>query len=175
MTGWRRGLTRSATGADAMTEFVIAPMPREFDRWDELHALITQAFAYMDGVIDPPSSARRLTTEGLRTKAQSEQVFIAHAGDKLIGCAFADDRNDHVYVGKVAVDGDWRKSGVGRALIAQAETYARALGRPALELQVRVELTGNQAAFARLGFVETGRTAHEGYERMTGVTMRKAL
>ena len=49
------------------------------------------------------------------------------------------------------------------------------LGKPLLELQTRVELNGNHAAFARLGFRETERTAHAGYERPTSLTMRKAL
>ena len=44
-----------------------------------------------------------------------------------------------------------------------------------MELQTRVELTGNQRAFRSLGFVETGRTAHQGYDRPTSVTMRKRL
>ena len=56
-----------------------------------------------------------------------------------------------------------------------AEALARAAGKPVLELQARVELTGNQAAFSRLGFVETERTAHAGYNRPTSVTMRKTL
>ncbi|RUY90914.1 GNAT family N-acetyltransferase, partial [Mesorhizobium sp. M7A.F.Ca.CA.003.01.2.1] len=38
-----------------------------------------------------------------------------------------------------------------------------------------IELTANHAAFARLGFRETGRTAHDGYARPTSITMRKAL
>jgi hypothetical protein len=59
--------------------------------------------------------------------------------------------------------------------MAAAEACARSLGRTALELQTRVELTGNQAAFARLGFRETGRTAHEGFDRPTSVTMRKEI
>jgi hypothetical protein len=55
------------------------------------------------------------------------------------------------------------------------EEHARLLGKHGLELQARVELTANHAAFARLGFHETGRTAHEGYDRPTSVTMRKTL
>ena len=38
-----------------------------------------------------------------------------------------------------------------------------------------IELTGNQQLFAKLGFVETARTAHQGYDRPTSITMRKAL
>ncbi|TIV92899.1 MAG: GNAT family N-acetyltransferase, partial [Mesorhizobium sp.] len=52
---------------------------------------------------------------------------------------------------------------------------ARARGKDAIELQSRIELTANHAAFARLGFRETGRTAHAGYDRSTSITMRKVL
>ena len=48
-------------------------------------------------------------------------------------------------------------------------------GKPALELQTRIELTGNHAAFRRMGFVETARTAHPGFDRPTSITFRKRL
>ena len=35
-------------------------------------ALVLGAFAYMDGVIDPPSSAHRLTPVSLAAKAEAE-------------------------------------------------------------------------------------------------------
>ena len=56
-----------------------------------------------------------------------------------------------------------------------AEDLARERGKDAIELQTRIELTANHAAFARLGFRETERTAHEGYDRPTSITMRKVL
>jgi hypothetical protein len=49
-----------------------------------------------------------------------------------------------------------------------------ALGLDHLELQTRVELTENHATFRAMGFVETGRTAHPGYDR-TSITFRRAL
>jgi hypothetical protein len=55
------------------------------------------------------------------------------------------------------------------------EDLARERGKDAIELQTRIELTTNHAAFARLGFRESGRTAHEGYDRPTSITMRKVL
>jgi hypothetical protein len=49
------------------------------------------------------------------------------------------------------------------------------MGLAAVELQVRVELTGSLAAFAAMGFVAAGRMAHPGYDRVTSVTMRRAV
>lgn len=156
-------------------DIVVTRLPADFARWDELLALIKRAFAYMDGVIDPPSSAHRLTTEGLREKASTEAGFLAMQDDQIVGCIFAAEHARHFYVGKLAVEPGFQGRNVGRALMRAAETLARAAGKPILELQARVELIGNQAAFGRLGFVETERTAHAGYSLPTSVTMRKTL
>jgi predicted N-acetyltransferase YhbS len=157
------------------SDIAIERLPADFDRWQELLDLIDEAFAYMDGVIDPPSSAKRLTSANLAQKARDEVCFIARDGNRLVGCAFVAERLDSLYVGKVAVAQDMQGLGVGKALIGEAEKLARERGKPMLELQTRVELVGNQAAFARLGFRETERTAHPGYNRPTSITMRKLL
>ncbi|TIU28472.1 MAG: GNAT family N-acetyltransferase, partial [Mesorhizobium sp.] len=65
--------------------------------------------------------------------------------------------------------------GIGGRLMQAVEDLARRRGKQTIELQTRIELTENHAAFARLGFRETGRTAHEGYDRPTSITMRKVL
>ncbi|TIT06768.1 MAG: GNAT family N-acetyltransferase, partial [Mesorhizobium sp.] len=60
-------------------------------------------------------------------------------------------------------------------LMRAAEEIAVSRGKGAIELQTRIELSTNHSAFARLGFGETERTAHEGYDRPTSITMRKVL
>ena len=69
------------------------------------------------------------------------------------------------YVGKLAVDPGCQGQGIGRRLMQAVEALARSRGKAAIELQTRIELTGNHAAFARLGFHETDRTAHDGYSQ----------
>jgi len=158
-----------------MTDMTISRLPADFSRWDELLALIMSAFAYMDGVIDPPSSAHKLTPEGLRQKAGDETCFIATVNGRLAGCIFAAERDDVLYVGKLAVDEASRGLGIGRMLMQAAESHALKVGISVLELQTRIELVANHATFARLGFVEFERTAHDGYDRPTSLTMRKRL
>lgn len=153
----------------------IERLPDGFDRWEELLGLIRQSFAYMDGVIDPPSSAQRLTAGTLQAKAREESCIVAWCGGEIVGCIFAAERCDHLYVGKLAVASAMQGVGIGRALMRTAEELASARGKPALELQTRVELIGNHATFSRLGFRETERTAHSGYDRPTSLTMRKVL
>lgn len=153
----------------------ISRIDATFDRYDELLALILNAFAYMDGRIDPPSSALALTSEGLKEKASAEIGFVVTDGLVLVGCIFCKPEIDCLYVGKLAVAAAYQGKGVGRLLLASAEEAARSRRLPALRLQTRIELIENHLMFAAWGFVETGRTAHPGFTRPTTVEMRKTL
>ncbi|RUX34809.1 GNAT family N-acetyltransferase [Mesorhizobium sp. M2A.F.Ca.ET.042.01.1.1] len=153
----------------------IIGLPADFDGWGDLLALIRRAFAYMDGVIDPPSSAHLLSADNLAGKAKKETCFVAVENGRVVGCVFALERARDFYVGKLAVEPELQSQGVGARLMQAVEDLARERGKDAIELQTRIELTANHAAFARLGFRETGRTAHAGYDRPTSITMRKVL
>lgn len=132
--------------------------------------LIQTAFAYMDGRIDPPSSMRSLTPAAL---AEAPEAWAI--GTPPVACMVLTPKENSLYLGKLAVAATHRGQGLARQLVALAETRARALGLPAVELQTRVELIENQATFQALGFVETVRTAHAGYARPTSVTYRKPV
>ena len=160
---------------DAIADIAIERLPDGFDRWPELLDLILRSFAYMEGVIDPPSSALRLTPDTLAHKSAKEVCFVALDGERLAGCVFAAERPDALYVGKLAVDPGEQGKGIGRRLMNAVEELARRLPKPALELETRIELSGNHAAFQRMGFVETARTAHPGFDRLTSITFRKRL
>lgn len=155
----------------------VAPAPADFDDWRGLLALLRAAFAYMDGRIDPPSSLHRLDAAALADKARAETLLLAYAGATLVGCLFArpQPQTGTLYLGKLAVAAGYRRRGVAARLLAAAAALARAQRLGELELQVRVELYENRAAFARIGFRETATSAHEGYGRPTSVTLRKTL
>jgi GNAT superfamily N-acetyltransferase len=138
--------------------------------WPAILSLLHSAFAYMDGRIDPPSSLHALSADTLPGTAE---VWVI--GTPPVACVFLTPRPQALYVGKLAVAAAERGRGHARALITLAETRARALGLPMLELQTRVELTENHATFRALGFVETGRTAHAGYDRPTSITFRRPV
>lgn len=159
----------------AMEPIDIKGLPAEFDGWQALLDLILGSFSYMDGLIDPPSSAHRLTLDALQAKAKQEILLLACSGDRLVGCLFIADRGDHSYLGKLAIAPSMQGRGLGRRFVGAAEDLARAAGKSALELQTRIELLDNHAAFARMGFAETGRTAHPGFDRPTTITMRKVV
>ncbi|CAN0587108.1 unnamed protein product [Ectocarpus sp. 12 AP-2014] len=137
-------------------------------------ALIRDAFGYMDGRIDPPSSMHRLSDRSLSRAASEGELWAI--GTPPLACVVLSEKPGALYVGKLAVvAASARGQGLARALIDLAEARARLRGLPVLELQTRVELNENHATFARLGFTEVGRTAHEGYARPTSITMRKTV
>lgn len=142
--------------------------------WEAIHALLTRAFAFMEGRIDPPSSLTRMAPDCLARKAETETVLLA-TDPSLIGCLFAKPEDGALYLGKIAIHPEHQGRGIGRALVAAAEDLARQNGQTALVLETRIELTENHAAFARLGFVKTAETAHPGYDHPTSITMRKVL
>jgi ribosomal protein S18 acetylase RimI-like enzyme len=80
-----------------------------------------------------------------------------------------------LYLGKLAVDAGHQGRGLARRLVTLAEARARGVGLAVLELQTRVELVENQRVFERLGFVETGRSAHAGFTQPTSITYRKEV
>lgn len=147
----------------------------KFDRWDELHRLLTNGFAYMAGRIDPPSSLLRIGPRELARKAGDEKLALAMDGDRIVGCVFLRAGTDAVYVGKLAVDSRYRGRGIARTFMGIAEQAAETAGLNWLELQTRVELHENHRIFARLGFARTARSAHAGYARPTSMTMRKRI
>tara|TARA_B100000676_G_scaffold311865_1_gene383459 strand:+ start:701 stop:1189 length:489 start_codon:yes stop_codon:yes gene_type:complete len=138
--------------------------------------LVLEAFAYMEGRIDPPSSAHRLTVEAMAAQTEEGAVFMAEGRDgTLLGCVFLKPKGDAFYLGKLAIRPALQGEGIGRRLFEASIEEARARNLPEIELQARVELTENHAAFAAMGFREVGRTAHDGYDRPTSVTMRYTI
>lgn len=155
-----------------MTPFRI---DESFARWSELLDLILASFAYMEGRIDPPSSAIGLTVESLAEKARAEIAYAAEDTGKLTGCIFLRPEADCLYVGKLAVLPSAQGKGIGFRLLATAEQQARDLGLAALRLETRIELTGNHSTFAAWGFAKTAEKSHPGFTRVTFIEMRKAL
>lgn len=153
----------------------IRPAESDTIDWASVLALVLKAFAYMEGRIDPPSSANRLTQEDMAAQAESGVVLLAEDDTGLVGCVFLTPKADVMYLGKLAVHPLRQGEGIGRRLFEASVAAAKAQKFAEIELQARVALTENHTAFTALGFRETGRTAHDGYDRPTSVTMRCRL
>jgi GNAT superfamily N-acetyltransferase len=154
----------------------IRPIDASFQRWDALLALILSSFAYMDDIIDPPSSAHRLTLASLAQKARDEIAYVAvDETGKLVGCVFCKPESATLYVGKLAISPDHQGKGIGRLLLGKAEEVAAQAGLGALRLETRIELVANHKTFARWGFVKTAENRHAGFDRTTSIEMQKQL
>lgn len=153
-------------------------VPRRFEAGQDaqpLLALIRDSFAFMAGRIDPPSSADRLTAEDLAAEAQRSEIWLLEELGAPVACVILSARKGALYVGKLAVAATHRRQGLARQLIGHAVARAQALALPQLELQVRVELTENHAAFVAMGFRKVGESAHPGYHRSTSYTYALAV
>lgn len=139
----------------------------------DVFALVHRCFAYMDGRIDPPSSLHRMTVADIARKCRDGEVWSL--GAPPVACVLLTPRPECLYLGKLAVDPQWRGQGLARRLVDLAADRARVLGRSRLELETRVELVENHAAFSRLGFVKTATSSHPGYDRPTSIIMQKPL
>jgi GNAT superfamily N-acetyltransferase len=152
---------------------VVLTANREFRDWEQVRLLILDAFAYMGPRIDPPSSALQLTERSIQEDAQNSTLLLAYGAGDLVGCLFAHPKNDALYISKLAVRPSLQGIGIGRRLMEAARAEARLRGIDTLELQTRIELTENHAAFARMGFLKTAETAHEGFDRPTRIALTR--
>lgn len=152
------------------------PAPHQMGAGDDpapVLALIRAAFADMEGRIDPPSSMRALTGADVQRQAAEGEVWLI--GRAPEACVFLTPKPGALYVGKLATAEGARRRGHARALLTLAEARARALGLPMLELQSRIELVENHAAFQAMGFAVVGATRHPGYDRDTSLTFRRPV
>lgn len=140
-----------------------------------LHRLLSQAFAHMEGRIDPPSSMTRLDVRAIETRLGMEDLVVARSGDRIVGCLFAGRDGANYHLGKIAVIHQMRQRGIARAMVEAAADRATAMGLTALTLQSRIELTENHAAFNAMGFRQTGTFTHPGYDEPTSLVFTRPL
>ena len=130
----------------------------------------------MNGIIDPPSSALRLSVPSLVQKARDEIAYIASINGDMQACAFfRPEPPACLYIGKLAVSPAAQGKGIGAALLKQAIAEAKHRGLPRLRLETRIELTGNHERFGKWGFVKTAEKAHQGFDRVTFIEMQRPV
>ena len=143
--------------------------------WAAIRALVLRAFAVMDGRIDPPSSLTRWDAGTFAETVCDGCGFVAVEAARPVGFVAGTVEDGALYLGKLAVDPDRRGRGIARGLIDMAAAEAARRGLPRLRLKCRIEMVETQAAFRAMGFSETGRSAHPGFDRATSVTMERAV
>lgn len=151
---------RLATAADAPT----------------LAATIAAAFEQYRGKLMPESGAFRETADGIAAELnKGAGAIIAERNGEVLGCVMTKPMEGDLYFGRLSVLPAARGTGLARRLIAAVEAEARRRGLAGVRLGVRVVLTENQRLFGSLGYVETSREAHPGFDHPTSINMRKML
>jgi ribosomal protein S18 acetylase RimI-like enzyme len=139
-------------------------------------AAIAESFAQYRGKLVPESGAFRETAEGIAGElARGAGAIVAERGGEMLGCVLVEEMEGDLYFGRLSVRPSARGRGLARRLIEAVEGEARRRGLAGVRLGVRIVLTENQRLFASLGYRETSREAHPGFDRPTSINMRKPL
>ncbi len=81
----------------------------EGDDFAAILKLVQDCFAYMEALIDPPSSMHRLTVESVRMHAKNQEIWLWEDAGELIACVFFTAKAAEagqparLYLGKMAV------------------------------------------------------------------------
>lgn len=110
--------------------------------------------------------------EDYAARIQEGSVWVIEQGHVVRGVAVLVAEQDHMLLENIAVEPAFHGIGLGRRLLifAEAETIRR--GYREIRLYTHKTMTENQELYARIGYVETGRSNEAGYDR---VFMRKQL
>ena len=132
---------------------------------EAVHALIQAAFAEYIDTIPVPPGALSDTVEDARKVISVGRTLLAYVTDEeladgnppitqatLAGTARYEPREDYLYVGRVAVHPDYRRHGIGKALMEFIELLAPTLGYTRLYLGTRISMPGNIAFYECLGY-----------------------
>ena len=84
-------------------------------------------------------------------------VWIVEEQDALAAALVLIAEKDTLLIDNIAVDPPYQGSGLGRRLMAFAESVALRRGSSSLRLYTNEKMTENIAFYARLGYRETGR------------------
>ncbi|WP_424134667.1 GNAT family N-acetyltransferase [Roseomonas chloroacetimidivorans] len=94
------------------------------------------------------------------------QAHVMERDGAIIALAVIEDRADHLWIEDLAVEPALHGQGIGRMLLAFAETEARRLGLRELRLLTNERMERNRAIYAKAGFTETERREEEGFRRV---------
>ncbi len=99
-------------------------------------------------------------------------VWVIAEGSTIAGLIVLVPGPEYLLLDNIAVAPGRQGSGLGRRLLAFAETEAVRRGYREIRLYTHQTMTENQRLYAAIGYEETGRGTEAGYER---VFMRKRL
>jgi GNAT superfamily N-acetyltransferase len=119
---------------------------------EPLAALINVAFR----VELPFIEGDRINPEGVREYMKKGKFLLAVDSADLHGCVYVELRGDRGCLGLLGVEPSRQGTGLGRKLMAAAESYFREAGCVAIDLRIVSARTPLPAFYGHLGYLETG-------------------
>jgi GNAT superfamily N-acetyltransferase len=102
-------------------------------------------------------------TGGIAEDISTHDVRVAEIDGRIVGAAVLVAGEGVAHLANVGVHPDAAGRGVGKALIAVAETVARKNGAVRIDLATHVGMPDNVALYRHLGWHETGRVGNKVY------------
>jgi len=128
--------TRLATEADA----------------EAISALVNAAFKVERFFIDRD----RIDLGKVREMLRTGKYLLAEVDEALIACVYVEVRGQRAYFGLLGVDPSRQGQGLGRKMVQEAESHARAAGCEFMDLRIVNLRTELPSFYRRLGYLETG-------------------
>jgi ribosomal protein S18 acetylase RimI-like enzyme len=154
----------------------ISVRPATLEDAAQLAKTIAAAFEQYRGKLVPESGAFAETADNIaRQMKAGAGALVAERNGQMLACVMTEMQEGDLYFGRLAVLPEARGLGLAKRLIDAVEAEARRRGLPGVRLGVRVVLTDNQCLFNSLGYVETSREPHPGFDYPTSINMRKSL
>jgi len=154
----------------------ISVRPATLEDAAHLAKTIAAAFEQYRGKLVPESGAFAETEDNIAEQMKAgARALVAERNGQVLACVMTEMQEGDLYFGRLAVLPQARGLGLAKRLIDAVEEDARRRGLPGVRLGVRVVLTDNQRLFSSLGYVETSREPHPGFDYPTSINMRKSL
>ncbi len=120
---------------------------RIFKRADQ--AAVIQLWQNCDLVVPWNDSATDIQT---KIDFQPDLLFVGELDEKIIATCMAGYEGHRGWINYLAVSPEYRRQGIGRAMMQRAEAELITLGCPKINLQVRVHNTSVIQFYESLGF-----------------------
>ncbi|MDD0976610.1 GNAT family N-acetyltransferase [Pseudomonas fontis] len=136
---------------------------------EQITALVMQAYAsYIPRIGKQPGPM----LEDYSDLIANAEVFVIDRDADILGVLVLNRDNQVLHLDNIAVLPRCKGQGLGKALMAFSEDFARRNGCNSIQLYTHQRMTENVELYKKLGYVETHRATENGFAR---VFLRKSL